>query len=109
LNTPDNPAVRGQALILYLTGLGAVFPPVLTGAAAPAAEPLARAELEATAMIGDEQAEILFLGLTPNFVGLGQANILIPANARIGPDVPIVVTINGQPSNPAAVAIADQP
>ena len=109
LNTPDNPAVRGQALILYLTGLGAVFPPVLTGAAAPAAEPLARAELEATAMVGDEQAEVLFLGLTPNFVGLGQANILIPADAPIGPDVPIVVTINGQPSNPAAIAITDQP
>ena len=109
LNTPDNPAVRGQAVVLYLTGLGAVFPPVVTGAAAPAAEPLARAELEATARVGDEQAEVLFLGLTPNFVGLGQANILIPVNARTGPDVPIVVTINGQPSNPAVIAIADQP
>ncbi len=109
LNTPDNPAVRGQAVILYLTGLGAVFPPVVTGAAAPAAEPLARAELEATARVGDEQAEVLFLGLTPNFVGLGQANILIPAIARIGPDIPIVVTINGQRSNPAVIAIADQP
>ena len=60
-------------------------------------------------MVGDEQAEVLFLGLTPDFVGLGQANILIPVNARTGPDVPIVVTINGQPSNPAVIAIADQP
>ena len=109
LNTPDNPAVRGQAVILYLTGLGAVSPSVMTGAAAPAAEPLARAELDPTAMIGNEQAEVLFLGLTPKFVGLGQANILIPASARIGPDIPIVVTINGQPSNPAVIAIADQP
>ena len=109
LNAPDNPAIRGKALILYLTRLGAVSPPVLTGAAAPDAEPLARADLEATAMIGDEQAEILFLGLAPNFVGLGQANILISPTAPIGPDVPIVVTINGHPSNPAVIAIADQP
>ena len=49
------------------------------------------------------------LGLTPNFVGLGQANILISPSAPIGPDVPIVVTINGHPSNPAVIAIADQP
>jgi len=109
VNTPDNPAFPAQALILYLTGLGAVSPPVFTGAASPAEEPLPRAALEATAMIGDEPAEVLFLGMTPNFVGLGQANILIPANARIGPDVPIVVTIDGQPSNPAVIAISDQP
>ena len=109
LNTPDNPAFRGQALILYLTGMGGVSSPVMTGAAAPDAEPLARADLEATATIGDVQAEVFFLGLTPNFVGLGQANILIPANAPIGPGVPIVVTMDGQPSNLAVVAIAEQP
>ncbi len=109
LNTPDNPAFRGEALILYLTGLGAVSPPVISGAAAPSVEPLARADLEATATIGEAAADIFFLGLTPDFVGLGQANILIPVDAPIGPEVPIVVTIDGQPSNFAVVAIADQP
>ena len=109
LNAPDNPAFRGEALVLYLTGLGAVSPPVLTGAPATNVEPLARADLDATATIGDEAAELLFLGLTPDFVGLGQANILVSPTTPIGPDVPIVVTINGHPSNPAVIAIADQP
>jgi uncharacterized protein (TIGR03437 family) len=109
LNTPQNPAARGEALIVYLTGPGAFEPPVLTGAPAPAAEPLARAALSSSASIGGKQARVLYLGLTPNFVGLTQANLLVPADAPIGSDVPLVITVDGQSSNLLSVAIKAAP
>jgi uncharacterized protein (TIGR03437 family) len=105
LNTPQNPVAQGGALIVYMTGPGAFEPPVLTGAPAPAAEPLARAALSSSATVGGKQARVLYLGLTPNFVGLTQANLLVPADAPIGSDVPLVITVDGQPSNPLSVAI----
>ena len=107
LNTPANPAARGEAVIVYLTGSGAVDPEVATGAGAPVEEPLARVTLEAEATIGGQPAEILFLGLSPGFVGLTQANLLVPEEAPIGPGVPVVITIDGQPSNMLVVAIEE--
>jgi uncharacterized protein (TIGR03437 family) len=106
LNSPGNPAKRGEAVILYLTGTGEVDPVVATGDGAPDEEPLARVALPATAVIGDKEAEILFLGLTPGFVGLTQANLIIPADSMVGANVPVVITIDGQPSNTMVIAIS---
>jgi uncharacterized protein (TIGR03437 family) len=106
LNSPDNPAKRGEAVIIYLTGTGEVDPAVTTGEGAPGEEPLARVALPATAMIGDKEVEILFLGLTPDFVGLTQANLIVPANSMVGPNVPVTITIDGQPSNSMVIAIS---
>ncbi len=105
LNTVRNPAARGSVVILYLTGSGAVEPPVASGAAAPDAEPLARATLAASATIGGRPAGIRFLGLAPGFVGLTQANLLVPADAPSGPDVPVVVTIDGRSTRSLSIAI----
>jgi uncharacterized protein (TIGR03437 family) len=106
LNGPANPAPRGQAVVLYLTGVGEVEPAVATGAGAPSEEPLARVSLPATATIGGKPAEILFLGLSPGFVGLTQANLIVPADSPVGPDVPVVITIDGQPSNSMVIAVS---
>jgi uncharacterized protein (TIGR03437 family) len=106
LNSPANPARRGEAIILYLTATGAVEPEVATGDGAPAEEPLARVALPATAVIGDDEAEIIFLGLTPGFVGLTQANLIIPPGSMVGDSVPVVITIDGQPGNTMVIAIA---
>ncbi len=106
LNSPGNPAKRGEAIIIYLTATGAVDPEVATGDGAPAEEPLARVALPATAIIGDDEAEIIFLGLSPGFVGLTQANLIIPPGSMVGDSVPVVITIDGQPSNTMVIAIA---
>jgi uncharacterized protein (TIGR03437 family) len=106
LNSPDNPAKRGEAVIVYLTATGEVNPAVATGDGAPGEEPLARVALPATARIGDKEAEIIYLGLTPGFVGLTQANLIIPAGSMVGPNVPVVSTIDGQPSNVMVIAIS---
>ncbi len=106
LNSPSNPAARGEAVVLYLTGTGEVDPAVVTGEGAPSEEPLARVALPATATIGGKDAEILFLGLSPGFVGLTQANLIVPADSPLGADVPVVITVDGQPSNSMVIAVS---
>jgi adhesin/invasin len=105
LNTPANPAHIGEALIVYFTGVGEVDPFVGTGQAAPLNVP-SFGTLQATATIGGQPATVSFSGLAPGFVGLGQANLLIPEGVPTGPDVPVVIRIDGQISNSAAAAIA---
>jgi uncharacterized protein (TIGR03437 family) len=105
LNSAANPAARGSVVVVYLTGSGEVDPAVPTGEGAPGQEPFARASLAAKATIGDKEADILFLGLTPGFVGLTQANLRLPADAPIGPEVPLTIEIDDRPSNTLVVAV----
>ncbi len=104
VNGPENPESRGNILVVFLTGQGPVSPPVATGRAAPAA-PLSFASLSATASIGRAAADVKFLGLTPGFVGLAQANIEIPAGAATGTDVVVFISVDGQAGNTATVSI----
>jgi uncharacterized protein (TIGR03437 family) len=98
VNTASNPAAAGSTVTVYLTGIGPLDNPVATGAAAPAT-PLSRATLSFSAAIGSATVTPLFLGLTPGFVGLAQANITIPAGTS-GKQA-LTITVNGVTS-PAA-------
>jgi uncharacterized protein (TIGR03437 family) len=103
LNGPGNPAAPESVIVAYLTGLGQTDNPVSTGAAAPL-NPLSRPVLPATAAIGGRKAEMLFIGLVPSCVGLGQANIVVPA---LPPgDYPLEVTIGGATSNAVYITIS---
>ncbi len=103
LNSAASGAPRGTFLIVFLTGQGAFDHPIPTGQAAPA-DPLSRTIYDATATIGDVPAAVHFLGATPGFVGLSQANILVPDNAPLG-DQHLVITVAGHPSNRPLVTI----
>jgi len=102
LNNPSNPARRGDAIVVYLTGIGAVDPPATTGAASE----LARTTLPASATVGGVDAGIFYVGMAPGFVGLAQANLVLAPNTPIGAAVPLEIVVDGQPSNPLAVSIA---
>jgi uncharacterized protein (TIGR03437 family) len=91
LNSPSNPEVRGNVVVAFLTGQGAVNPPVPTGQVAPMTA-LSFAVQSFTAAIGGAQAAIQFLGLTPGFIGLAQANITIPAAATSGDAVNLAIS-----------------
>ena len=104
LNAPENPERRGNIIVAYLTGIGPVNPPVVAGEAASFLT-LSYAAGEYSATIGNLDAKVLFLGLTPGFVGLAQANIEVPANAPTGPAVPLVIFVNRQPGNSPTIAI----
>lgn len=90
-------------IVVYLTGIGSLTNTPLDGAGAPLA-PLAQATLSATATIGGANAPIQFLGLTPNFAGLAQANLQVPQLAA--GDYPVVITVNGVASAPAMLSVA---
>ena len=91
--------------MIYVSGIGAVNPPVASGNAAPAAEPFARSTLNATVTIGGVEGQILFLGMTPNFVGLAQGNILLDAATPVGDNQVIELVIDSQPSLPLVVSV----
>ena len=103
LNTPDNPAKVGDYVIAYLTGPGAVSPAVATGTAAPLS-PLSYASAPYSVAIGGSASpDVPFLGLTPGFMGLYQANAKVPSLAP--GDYPIVVTVAGAASNGPIISI----
>ncbi len=103
INGESTPELPGRYAVLYLTGIGPTDNAVAPGAPSPAS-PLARATLPFELRLGDTVANAIFLGLTPGFIGLGQANFEVP-NLEPG-DYPITVTINGVRSNAPLFTIA---
>ena len=92
----SNPALRGEYVSIYLTGLGAVSPAVKDGFAAPAAEPLARITGPVAVYIeGQLVSNVTFAGLTPTLAGLYQLNIQIPVTVDSGEQDLAVQTIEG--------------
>ena len=55
--------------------------------------------------IGGIPAEVLFAGSAPGFVGLLQVNARVPFAVTPGNAIPVVLTINGVPSNTVTVAV----
>ena len=81
--TAANPAARGEAVSVYLTGLGPVDRPPGTGNRAPAS-PLARTLTLPVATIAGQPAAVLDSVLAPGFAGLYQVNLRIPPDAPSG-------------------------
>jgi uncharacterized protein (TIGR03437 family) len=98
-----NPAARGEAIVLYVTGLGAVTDPPASGAPASSTQLSPTPELPSVT-VGGRPAEVFFAGLAPGFVGLYQINLYVPQTAPSG-SVDVVVTMNGRTSNAAKMAV----
>ena len=92
--TASNPAVAGEVIRLYATGLGAVTPPVANGEAPTG---LSRTVGTVTVTIGGTPAEVLFAGLAPNFAGFYQINARVPAGVPAGTTA-VVISVDGTPA-----------
>ncbi len=87
-----HPAKPGDAIIIYATGLGAVDSTLANGAAS--LDKLRNTLTKPIVMVGGVSASILFSGLTPQFVGVNQLNVVIPSAAP-GDSVPLQLMLGG--------------
>jgi len=95
INGPANPLPRGQVLVVYATGLGAV---TQQGQLWVTAAPV-------TALVNGQELPVAFAGLAPGYVGLYQVNVPIPAATPPGLGVSLTLKEGGQLSNTVAVAL----
>ena len=88
----DNPAHAGEAIYLYMAGLGPVNPPVPTGAAAPDRPPSQITGALSCQFLDGlvHDANIFFAGLAPGMVGIYQVSLQIPTDLR-APGYAIVI------------------
>jgi uncharacterized protein (TIGR03437 family) len=100
------PAKLGGVVTLYVNALGPVDPPALTGQ--NSLDALREATIAPRVFVGDAEAQVLFAGLTPQFVGLYQINIFIPQAAVPGNQVPVRIEQGGVMSR-SDVTIAVRP
>ena len=98
LVTSQEPAVAGEWLSLYLTGLG---PPVEPIDAGQAAGPMQWVKAAVEVQLGIVHAELGFWGMAPGSVGVNQINFRMPAG--VAPPVGLRVVADGHTSNPVSL------
>lgn len=104
LNTPTNPAAPSSVLIVYMTGMGELNPPLATGEpASTSPHSLVVGSVEAT--VGGLPAVVEFAGGSPGFVGLVQVNVKLPALPA--GEHEIVITVDGIEANRVQVSVGE--
>lgn len=97
LVTPTDPAVSGEFISIYATGLGALQQPVPSGTIPPSPPPETIAR--PTVMIEGVPATVSYSGLAAKFAGVYQVNVQVPRVALSSSTETVQLTINGVPSN----------
>jgi uncharacterized protein (TIGR03437 family) len=101
----SHPAASGDVIIFYASGLGPVNPsPPANGA--PSLDQLRQTANPLSVLVGGVPAQVPFSGLSPQFTGVYQVNVVIPPGAP-GASVPMQLMIGGT-SSPEALTIAVQ-
>jgi uncharacterized protein (TIGR03437 family) len=81
--TSADPAVAGEMLVVYMTGLGATAVDQVFGAAAPS-EPAAFTAIAPQITLAGTPLSVISSELSPGFVGLYQATIIMPGTLPQG-------------------------
>ncbi|HEY6392427.1 MAG TPA: Ig-like domain-containing protein [Bryobacteraceae bacterium] len=95
LNTPNNPARRGQVIVVFCTGLGTVT----------SQGNLKVAQVPATGLVQGVKWTAAFAGLSPGFIGLYQVNLPIPAATPPGLNLSLAIQQGNFTSNTVQVSI----
>jgi uncharacterized protein (TIGR03437 family) len=92
INGPSNPVARGSVISVFMTGAGALTPPLPDGSVGPVSPPFPVAVQPITAQIGPLSAPVLFAGQAPALIaGATQVNVQIPPDAPAGAAIPISI------------------
>jgi len=82
--TTSSPAVAGENLAFYGTGIGPLNPPLVTGEVAGGAGNLSMAATSCGVQVNGVSAQFSYCGMTPGLVGLAQVNFTMPATLPQG-------------------------
>lgn len=92
-------------LIILATGLGPVTPTVNNGA--NSLDALRTTTTTPVVLIGGVPQQVVFSGLSPQFVGVNQVNIMVLPGTPVGDKIPIQIQIGGLTStNQVTVAVS---
>jgi uncharacterized protein (TIGR03437 family) len=103
----SRPAKIGDpaTLVILATGLGPVNPPIKTGSNVTDGQ-LHPTTITPQVLVGGVPAQVVFSGMTPQFVGVYQINIVIAAGTPTGNSVPLQIIMNGVTSrNDVTIAV----
>ena len=90
LVTPSNPIHVKDTIVIYLTGMGATFPAVGDGQAAPMS-PLATVTASPSLTLGGVPLQVQYAGRVPGEVGVYQINAYVPFGVPQGLDQQLVI------------------
>ncbi|MBI3679812.1 MAG: hypothetical protein HY235_05390 [Acidobacteria bacterium] len=80
------PIPAGKPLAILATGLGPVDPPIEDGR--NSSDVTRRTVNTPTVLVGGQEAQVLFSGLTPSYPGVNQINVVVPSGVQ-GDAVPV--------------------
>jgi uncharacterized protein (TIGR03437 family) len=95
LNTRSNPASRGQTIVIYGTGFGAVG----------SSSGLSPVKTALSVFLSGTQLIPSFAGLTPGALGLYQVNVVVPPALPPGLSLPLYLKQGAASSLPVTVAV----
>ena len=104
LVTPTSPAVPGEYVVVYGTGIGDLTVLPATGALSPE-DPQSKAKLTPKITIGAVDAAVTFAGLEPDGIGVAVFVVQIPSGLPSGSTAALVINFNGATSPPVNLAI----
>jgi uncharacterized protein (TIGR03437 family) len=85
-----NPATAGETVLIYLTGMGAVNPPVTDGTAGSGST-LSQAASQVVVLVGGQPGTVVYNGLAPGFPGLYQINVTLPGFLPATGNLPLAI------------------
>lgn len=95
INSPTQPALRGQAVVIFGTGFGATR----------AQGNLQLTQTPVTAVLAGRTLQAAFAGLTPGFFGLYQVNLIVPPDLAPGTNLRLFLTQGVSQSNTVALSV----
>ena len=103
-NLNAHPATAGDTLVFYATGLGPVNNTPPDGTLPPDTSSTTTSQPVMT--IGGIPAQVTWAGLSPQFFGVYQLNVVVPQGYTPGPAVPIQLQIGGvSTTDPLTIAV----